>query len=143
MDFKQRLIEAIARTGLTDGGVAERLADAGYPEPSHDLIFRWRNGRSLPPIDDIPAIAAGLGVDPVWLTTGRMDLGTLSPNEAMIVTVIRSLRLPLDEAIRRISTPSRDGPLDRPADEPSIEPGVTYNVPPARPSARPGRTRSG
>lgn len=105
MDFKRRLSDAIARAGLADGEVADRLRAAGF-DASHDRVYRWRRGRSLPGVDELPAVAEALGADLTWLATGRRDTGTLDPEEATALVVLRSLRLPLDEAIRRLSSPA-------------------------------------
>lgn len=102
MSFQRRLLDAVSRLGMTDGAVAERLVAAGY-DASHDKIARWRKGKSLPAVDDPPMVAVALDADLVWLATGRRDAGTLDDDEATILVVAKSLRLPLDEAIRRLS----------------------------------------
>lgn len=102
MSFQRRLLDAVSRLGMTDGAVADRLNADGY-DASHDKIARWRKGKSLPGVDDLPVVAKALESDLVWLATGRRDASTLDDDEATILVVAKSLRLPLDEAIRRLS----------------------------------------
>lgn len=62
--WQERAREVMRTKGLTQRAVAERM------NRSQSTFACWLNGRNIPNLDDMDALAEALGVDAAWLAYG-------------------------------------------------------------------------